>query len=236
MQLVLISLGVLAVLAVGAPAFARAKPAQLAKLFKIAGGAVLIALALLLLARGQILPALLVLGAGFPVLLGRGGRLLGGKPKAVGQSSEIATTLLRMRLDHDSGTMEGDVLGGRFAGRHLSGLSREDLLALLLECGSSDPSGLPLMEAYLDHRFPDWRTMTGAGPGDAPGGTPTTPTGQMSPAEARQILGVGPLASGEDIRSAWRELMKRNHPDQGGSGYIAAKINEAKDVLLGQGG
>ena len=54
----------------------------------------------------------------------------------------------------------------------------------------------------------------------------------MIEAEARRLLGVGPAATDEEIHAAWRELMKRNHPDQGGSAYLAAKINEAKDILL----
>jgi DnaJ domain len=232
MQLVLISLGVLAALAFGLPAFSRANPAQLARLLKIAGGAVLVGLALLLLARGQFHFALLVLGVGFPLLLGKGGRLFGGKPKSAGQTSEVATALVRMRLDHDSGAMDGEVLGGRFKGRQLAELEHKDLMALLLECRASDPRSLSLMEAYLDHRFPDWRgAATGEG-GTSDAGTPDSSAGPMTLAEARQILGVGPKASDEDIRAAWRELMKRNHPDQGGSSYIAAKINEAKDVLL----
>jgi hypothetical protein len=229
MQLVLISLGVLAALAVGLPAFARANPAKLATWLRVGGGAVLSLIALLLLARGQIHLALLAIGIGFPLLLGKGHRWLGGKPKSTGQTSKVATAVLRMQLDHDTGAMQGEVLSGRFAGRKLADLSRTDLLALVLDCRQSDPQSLALMEAYLDNRYPDWRD-TMAASGTAAG----APSGAMTQAQARDILGVGPQASEDDIRHAWRDLMKRNHPDQGGSSIIAATINEAKEVLLGK--
>jgi hypothetical protein len=93
---------------------------------------------------------------------------------------------------------------------------------------------LPLIEAYLDHRFPDWRDTVASNAQEAGPGSSPESSKAMTPAEARQILGVGPDASEEQIRAAWRELMKRNHPDQGGSSYLAAKINAAKDVLLGK--
>ena len=56
----------------------------------------------------------------------------------------------------------------------------------------------------------------------------------MSRDEARAILGLDEDAGPEDIVAAHRRLMQRNHPDRGGSDYLASRINEARDVLLGE--
>jgi hypothetical protein len=65
------------------------------------------------------------------------------------------------------------------------------------------------------------------------GGSSSAPASTgMSEAEARAILGVGPDADEETIRKAHRTMMKRVHPDQGGSDALAAKVQEARDVLL----
>lgn len=58
------------------------------------------------------------------------------------------------------------------------------------------------------------------------------PSSQMSKSEARAILGVGPDASRQDIQTAWKRLMARTHPDQGGSEGLAARVNAARDRLL----
>lgn len=57
-------------------------------------------------------------------------------------------------------------------------------------------------------------------------------SGGMSLTEAQEILGVEANASAREIRAAYRKMMQRNHPDQGGSVYLAGKINEARDILL----
>jgi len=62
---------------------------------------------------------------------------------------------------------------------------------------------------------------------------PASPdTGSMTDAEARSILGVGPEAGRSEIQAAWRRLMPRAHPDQGGSAGLAAQLNAARDRLL----
>ena len=63
--------------------------------------------------------------------------------------------------------------------------------------------------------------------------TPPPPTTGMSAAEARDILGVSPGATRAEIEAAFRRLMLRAHPDHGGSAGLAARINAARDRLLG---
>jgi curved DNA-binding protein CbpA len=58
------------------------------------------------------------------------------------------------------------------------------------------------------------------------------PDAQMDIEEALAVLGLQKGASAEDIRSAHRHLMQQVHPDQGGNDYLAAKINQARDILL----
>ena len=141
-----------------------------------------------------------------------------------GQTSEVETEFLRMRLDHDTGEMDGTVLQGRYEGRALRELGLPELLELLDEC-RADRQSMAVLEAYLDRVHEDWRGHRRPPPGRSPDG--------MSEDEARAVLGVGPDATREEIVQAHRRLMQRLHPDRGGSDYLAAKLNAAKDLLLG---
>jgi hypothetical protein len=192
--------------------------------------------AALLLARGA-LPLAIPVGLfglallGLPV--GPWFRGLGGSAeKSPGQTSGVRTEGLAMELDHDSGEMEGRCLKGPFAGRMLSSLTDDELFQLLAELRANDQQGALLLEAYLDRRLPDWRER------DRDQATKEQPRpagrGPMSAKEAYDVLGLPPDATDDDIRAAHRKLMMKVHPDQGGSDYLAARINEAKDVLLGK--
>jgi hypothetical protein len=129
-----------------------------------------------------------------------------------------------MGLDHDSGRMYGRVKTGRFAGQELADLDLPLLLELLTEIAATDPEGVPLLEAWLDRAHPDWRA-TRPPPADR--------SGPMSRQEALSILGLAEGASAAEIRAAHRRLMLAAHPDHGGSDWLAARLNEARDVLLG---
>ena len=140
----------------------------------------------------------------------------------------MTTDHLEMELDHDSGAMHGRILKGFFAGRELEDLKPVELAHLWQDCRFNDPQSAQLVEAYLDRIHPSWRDDLARGEAEQSQG----PDGKMTPEQALEILGLTAGASEEDIRRAHRELMLKLHPDRGGSTYLAAKINEAKDVLL----
>ena len=151
----------------------------------------------------------------------------GQRPPASGQQSTVETRFLRMSLDHDSGDMDGEVLEGPYEGRFLSQMPREALLDLLGQCHSADDDSAALLEAYLDRHHGDWREHA-----EARQPHTDTASGPMSEEEARAILGVAADATEEEVIQAHRRLMHKLHPDRGGSDYLAAKINLAKDCLL----
>jgi hypothetical protein len=143
-----------------------------------------------------------------------------------GQRTEVNTAFLKAWIDHASGDVGGTVLAGRFAGRTLDALTDADLLDLRTEC-AADADSLRVLEAYLDRRLgADWRNARSAPP-------PRGSRSDMSREEALAVLGLSEGASGEEIKAAHRRLIQRMHPDVGGSADLAARINRAKDVLLG---
>ena len=146
-----------------------------------------------------------------------------------GRSSDVETRFLRMELDHDSGVLRGTVIAGRYEGRTLDELTLGELLDLLRECRVDDPQSASVLESYLD------RVHGAAWRGGGEGGRAAAPDGAMTRDQALEILGLSPGASAEDIREAHRNLLRANHPDRGGSTFIAAQINRAKDVLLPDG-
>lgn len=215
--------------------FAHANPATLAKILRAIGGIAALGIAGLLAMRGRIDIAVLIgsLGAW---LLGWS-RLIfpkvGGRAQpAPGSISRVRSKLIEMTLDHGTGEMEGSVLAGTLAGRQLRSLDEARLQDLLAECHASDPDGVRLLEAYLDRRFPRWREDTETE--EHPQADARSASGAMTPEEAYQILDLEPGAAADEIQQAHRRLMKKLHPDQGGSTYLASRINQAKDILLRQ--
>jgi hypothetical protein len=145
-----------------------------------------------------------------------------------GGASDVETRFLRMSLDHDSGAMSGVVLEGDYRGRRLSELGIDELMDLLAVCRAEDSQSAAVLEAYLDRVHGDsWRDAHSRAGVEHDGGA----TG-MTPTEAREILGINADASREEIIEAHRRLMQKIHPDRGGSTYLAAKINQAKEILL----
>ena len=140
-----------------------------------------------------------------------------------GNSSEVSSRILTMRLDHDSGSLDGQILEGPLQGRQLASLSEQEFLQLLTYCREQDSQSARLLETYLDKRFGDsWREDD----------VSHQETALSDIEKAYHILGLEPGASKEDIIEAHRRLMQKLHPDRGGSDYLAAEINQAKDLLL----
>ena len=217
--------------------FRAANPVVLARWIKIVGGVVALAVAAFTGLRGELAVAipLGIFGAG---LLGWspfgtsgfssiGGIFGGGAQRSSGQASRVRSQFLEMMLDHDSGELSGRIVDGPNAGRSLDEFGLPQLIAMI---PAFDAQSVALLESYLDRRFPAWRQNA---QGDTAGGQRrTAASGKMTNEEAYQILGLQPGAGRDDITRAHRTLMKKLHPDQGGSTYLAARVNEAKDTLL----
>ncbi|KGF68720.1 molecular chaperone DnaJ [Hoeflea sp. BAL378] len=203
------------------------KPAALASALRYGLPAAMAGLGLTLMLVGRASLGLPLLA--FAAMLFSRARSASRATRQPGGRSHVRSAALEMELDLDTGAMNGLVLAGSFEGRELDALDEPDLLRLHSEL-SGDPESLALLEAYLDRRIADWRagaqTDGGAGLGAAPG------SGAMTQQEAYEILGLAAGASEAEIREAHRRLMKRMHPDAGGSTFLAGRINEAKTVLL----
>ncbi|MCV6610956.1 MAG: DnaJ domain-containing protein [Amphritea sp.] len=178
-------------------------------------------LAVLLPFARKILPLLPIIGRLFRHYQSR----QTSRPSA-GNSSSVNSAILTMTLDHDSGGMNGTVTQGPLEGRSLDTLSEQEFIQLLSYCRSEDAQSARLLETYLDKRFGDsWRE-------DDPGRPGSQQETVSEKDKAYEILGLNPGASREEIIEAHRRLMQKIHPDRGGSDYLAAEINRAKDTLL----
>jgi DnaJ domain len=212
--------------------FARANPTVLARQIKQVGGVVAIGGAGVLALRGTTLFAMPLFMLGSWLLTGGHGFnwrgwLPSGEGAAGGRSTRVRTDHLEMELDHDTGAMRGQVIKGLFRGRDIETMAPAELALLWQDCRFADPQSAQLLETYLERIHPTWRedmARAEATPGAG---------GIMTKEEALEVLGLKQGATPEQIRAAHRELMMRMHPDRGGSTYLAAKINQAKDLLLG---
>ena len=229
--------------------FMTAEPRAILGVFKWVGLAIVIVVVVFFAVTGRLgwammlAPALLIWFMRFRALartaknFSRVSAAMGGGGGGAGQDSGIETRFVRMTLDHGSGAMEGEVLEGTYAGRVLEELTLGELVDLLRTCWVEDERSAQVLEAYLDRNHEDWREKYGAGDtgdaGDAgTGRRGAWGRGAMTEHEALEVLGLEPGANADEIKEAYRRLIANLHPDHGGSSYLAAKINQAKDVLL----
>jgi hypothetical protein len=214
--------------------YVSADPKTLLKVLKWLSLGLIIVIGLFLALTGRLAWAFVTL----PVLIGwlmrfrsaatmfkNFSRMTGGAQQSA--ASEVETRFLRMTLDHASGTMDGEILEGHHKGRLLSDVGQHAVVGLLRVCWSEDEQSAQILEAYLDRYYPDWRA--GA---EKKATSNTSFKDEMDRAEAFEILGLSEEASDEQIKEAYHRLIAGLHPDHGGSTYLAAKINRAKDVLL----
>lgn len=177
------------------------------------------ALTALLVGLRQLLPLLL---RAFPILQG----LLRMRQAQAGRRATVQTSLLRVMVDVTSGVIDGEVLSGTFAGQKLGDLSEQQLEELLKYCQQQDIESAQLLMSYLQrNRQGNWSQGNQY--------QQSAPSGDMDKKEALAVLGLQEGANKKDIISAHRKLMQKMHPDRGGNDYLAAKINQAKDLLLG---
>ncbi|MDB5640974.1 MAG: heat shock protein DnaJ domain protein [Hyphomicrobiales bacterium] len=228
----LIALVALFLLTQGIRFAAHAKPAALIRGTKMLGGLACFGVAAMLFLRGHTEMALGAAGVG----LWLGGwasapqwleRLRPGKRRTLMRSA-----MIEIEFDPSSGAMDGRVLAGPFEGRALNSMATQELQALHRLCAEGDPEGLRHLEIYFDGRFAGWR---GAGEGDAharTGSDRARHSGTMTEDEAYEVLGLQKGAARDDITRAHRTLMKKLHPDQGGPTALAARVNEAKEILM----
>jgi hypothetical protein len=218
--------------------FRAANPAVLARAIKVVGGVIALAVAAFVGLRGDLFVAipLGVFGAGLlgwaplgSTGFGNIGGIFSGlnRSRSAGQTSQVRSHFIEMLLDHDSGQLAGRFIGGPYAGHSLDEFDLPQLAAMI---PGFDAESVALLESYLDRRFPAWREN--AQRNSAGGQRRATASGKMTDEEAYQILGLKPGAGRDEIGRAHRTLMKKLHPDQGGSTYLAARVNEAKDTLL----
>ncbi len=234
MPAIVLALVVLAAMAFGIAWFLRANPSSLARLSRL----VLVVLGMIgvggfLIFGLRFLPSLLpelsgLAGVVIAALIAQAVRRRssrGFSSPGTGQRTEVRTAFLQAWIDHGSGDVGGTVLSGQFAGRTLDSLADGDLLGLHAEC-AADPDSHKVLEAYFDRRLGgDWR--------NAQRPPPSGSRADMSRGEALAVLGLAEGATAEEIKAAHRRLIQRMHPDVGGSADLAARINRAKDVLLG---
>lgn len=241
MRFILFGLIFLLLAYLAANLFVKLDAKALARRAKPVGITLAVALALFFFATGRVMAAKRVLAAAF-AFLGASSPFSGWSrgpadtfdtdTETSGRTSKVRTSMIEMLLNHDTGAMDGTVVAGRFAGSRIGDLDSQQLVKLRIECLRADDQSAAVLEAYLDRNHVDWRSEPGFQ--NTAGGADDKQSrgGIMSVDEALEVLGLEREAGPDEVIKAHRRLMKQYHPDQGGSDYLASKINEAKDILL----
>lgn len=222
--------------------YVSAPPRQLARLLKWSALVVLGVVAVLLAITGRFWVAVAVATTLLPLILrfvraartARNYARMSGFNAQTGRTSTIQTRLLKMTLVHDTGVLDGDIISGPYTGRTLSSLSLAELIELLQYSRVYDAQSASVLEAYLDRTHSAWRGQNSQSDDQAESaGVAGRNHSAITEADAYKILGLKPGASADDIRAAHHRLIAHLHPDRGGSSFLAAQVNRARDLLLG---
>lgn len=223
--------------------FAYADIKSIKKVAVWVGSILLVLLGLFFVLSGKLAFALMSLPALWPLIrlarsLSRQAknfqRMASAAPGGGGDgTTEAETHYLKMVLDHATGAMSGTVIRGNFIGKSLDDLSLEDIIQLMQDA-SNDPETQQILEAYLDRMRPNWHDEAEGFSSQHSAGAQASSasSGPMTRDEALAILGLEAGATAGDIKEAYQRIISTIHPDKGGSDYLAAKVNAAKDVLL----
>ena len=232
-EIVILVLAVVAAGMIGNGLIQRTNVSVSATKLRTVGGILAAFFATLAIARGGVAMAAILGLASVTLLTGDRWHWPGHWPSSANDepaTTRIVTDTLEVGLDHASGTIHGRIRRGFFQGRSLESLKPVELAHLWSDCRFVDPQSAQIVEAYLDRVHPTWRDDIAR----TAEGMRSSGNSRMSRDEALDILGLGPDASETQIRRAHHELMLKLHPDKGGSHTLAAKVNEAKETLLGK--
>ena len=195
----------------------------------IAGASILVGAYFLFTGR----PAYAVVPA-LGVLVGLLGLLIDAtlSPQKKANTSRVNTRFLKLTLDHRSRQVTGDIVDGPFVNRRIESLRVDELVDLFVYYQREDEPSARLIEAYLDRTSPTWRARYGPDGAPKQDSYSTGPGGPMSKSEALRLLGLSLGATPDEVRAAHRRKLQEHHPDRGGDPDMAARINQARDVLL----
>ena len=209
----------------------RQPPAQRRQLLVKYSGYIILAVVIMLAATGRlhwigaVIAAILPFGRQIGSFIVRSLPFLNWVQQQRRNPSVLTTDKVKIVIDSKTGIWQGEILEGEFSSKQLSELTQEQLIEISHRYNIDSPDSARLINAYMRFRFQQKsqnKHQHEAGP------TENT----LTKKEALDILGLDASAQDKDIIKAHRSLMQKVHPDRGGSDYLAAKINQAKDFLL----
>jgi hypothetical protein len=138
--------------------------------------------------------------------------------------SQFRTEFLVISINFTTGSVEGEIISGDYSGKKLRELSQDELKLLSQQYKTVDKESYVLLQAYL--------IRSGSNNDQAYQQYNPDNFNELTESEAFEILGLPNTATKDEVVKAHKRLMQRMHPDRGGSDYLAAKINAAKDQLV----